>query len=92
MTDELKQWECDKGYTKGYSDGRASLIKEIKYDITIIRITYDGTAAEKIALVGASEAMALKILEVFGLPGYDIKICGYTYPENRKKGEDKLWT
>ena len=30
MTDELKQWEYDKGYTKGYSDGRASLIKELE--------------------------------------------------------------
>ena len=64
----------------------------MKYNITIIRISYDGTAAEKIALVGVSEAMALKVLEIFGLPGYDIKICGYTDPENRKKGEDELWT
>ena len=30
MTDELKQWEYDKGYTKGYSDGRASLIEELE--------------------------------------------------------------
>lgn len=30
MTDELKQWEYDKGYTKGYSDGRASLIDELE--------------------------------------------------------------
>ena len=59
----------------------------MKYDITIIRISYDGTAAaEKIALVGASEAVALKVLDIYGLPGYDIKICGYTDPESRKKG------
>lgn len=64
----------------------------MKYDITIIRISYDGTKAEKIALVGVSEAVALKALDIYGLPGYDIKICGYTDPENRKKGEDKLWT
>lgn len=31
MTDELKQWEYDKGYAKGYSDGRASLIEEPKW-------------------------------------------------------------
>lgn len=30
MTDELKQWEYDKGYTKGYSDGRASLVEELE--------------------------------------------------------------
>ena len=30
MTDELKQWEYDKGYAKGYSDGRASLIEELE--------------------------------------------------------------
>ena len=30
MIDELKQWEYDKGYTKGYSDGRASLIEELE--------------------------------------------------------------
>lgn len=30
MTDELKQWEYDKGYTKGYLDGRASLIEELE--------------------------------------------------------------
>ena len=30
MTDELKQWEYDKGYTKGYSDGRASFITELE--------------------------------------------------------------
>ena len=30
MTDELKQWEYDKGYTKGYSDGRASLLEELE--------------------------------------------------------------
>ena len=30
MTDELKQWEYDKGYTKGYSDGKASLIEELE--------------------------------------------------------------
>ena len=30
MTDELKQWEYDKGYTKGYSDGRTSLIDELE--------------------------------------------------------------
>ena len=89
MTDELKQWEYDKGYTKGYSDGKASLIKETKYDITIIRISYDGTAAEKIALVGVSEAMALKALDVYGVTGYDIKICGYT--NNLERKEDKLW-
>lgn len=50
----------------------------MKYDITIIRISYDGTAVEKIALVGVSEAMALKALEIYGVTGYDIKICGYT--------------
>lgn len=64
----------------------------MKYDITIIRLSYDGTAAEKIALVGVSEAMALKALEIYGKAGYDIKICGYTDPESRKKGEDELWT
>ena len=30
MTDELKQWEYDKGYAKGYSDGRASLLEELE--------------------------------------------------------------
>lgn len=50
----------------------------MKYDITIIRISYDGTTAEKVALVGVSEVMALKALEIYGMPGYDIKICGYT--------------
>lgn len=30
MIDELKQWEYDKGYTKGYSDGRASLVEELE--------------------------------------------------------------
>ena len=30
MTDELKQWKYDKGYTIGYSDGRASLIEELE--------------------------------------------------------------
>ena len=30
MTDEIKQWEYDKGYTKGYSDGRASFIEELE--------------------------------------------------------------
>lgn len=57
-----------------------SVYKEVnmKYDITIIRISYDGTTAEKIALVGVSEAVALKVLDIYGLPGYDIKICGYT--------------
>ena len=30
MTDELKQWEYDKGYTKGYSDGRTSVIEELE--------------------------------------------------------------
>ena len=30
MIDELKQWEYDKGYTKGYSDGRASMINELE--------------------------------------------------------------
>ena len=30
MTDELKQWEYDRGYTRGYSDGRASLIEELE--------------------------------------------------------------
>lgn len=64
----------------------------MKYDITIIRISYDGTAAEKIALVGVSEAVALKVLDIYGLPGYDIKICGYINQESRKKGEDELWT
>ena len=64
----------------------------MKYDITIIRISYDGTAAEKIALVGVSEAVALKVLDIYGLPGYDVKICGYTDAESRKKGEDELWT
>ena len=36
MTDELKQWEYDKGYTKGYSDGRTSLIKELEQIIAEI--------------------------------------------------------
>ena len=30
MTDELKQWKYDKGYTIGYSDGRASVIEELE--------------------------------------------------------------
>ena len=44
MTDELKQWEYDKGYTKGYSDGRASLIEElekIKAEIHDIKLELD---------------------------------------------------
>lgn len=48
----------------------------MKYDITIIR-------------VGVSEAMALKALDIYGVTGYDIKICGYTTELERK--EDKLW-
>ena len=30
MIDELKQWEYEKGYTKGYLDGRASVIEELE--------------------------------------------------------------
>ena len=39
MTDELKQWEYDKGYTKGYSDGRASLIE--KQEKIIAKIDFE---------------------------------------------------
>lgn len=50
----------------------------MKYDITIFRVSYDGTTAEKIQLIGVSEVMALKVLEIYGVPGYDIKIYAYT--------------
>ena len=42
MTDKLKQWEYDKGYTKGYSDGRASLIEELeKIKAEIEKLEYE---------------------------------------------------
>ena len=56
----------------------------MKYDITIIRIGFDGTMAEKVKVVGVSEAMALKVLDIYGQPGYDVKIWGYT---GMKEGE-----
>ena len=37
MTDELKQWEYDKGYTKGYSDGRASVIEELENLVEVMK-------------------------------------------------------
>ena len=59
----------------------------MKYDITLAHIRFDGTASEKISLIGVSEAMALKALEVYGRPGYEIKICGYTELKVEDKGE-----
>ena len=60
----------------------------MRYDITIIRIGFDGTMAEKVALVGVSEAMALKVLDIYGQPGYDIKISGYSVL--MKEGEEDV--
>ena len=37
MTDELKQWEYDKGYAKGYSDGRASVIEELENLVEVMK-------------------------------------------------------
>ena len=62
MTDELKQWEYDKGYTKGYSDGRASLIEElekikaelnlkIEYLIDIAKVDYINGIEETIDIL-----------------------------------------
>ena len=53
MTDELKQWEYDKGYTKGYSDGRTSLIEElekIKAEIDTLRGCYNPHLKERLIL------------------------------------------
>ena len=57
----------------------------MKYDITIIRIGFDGTKAEKVVLFGVSEALALKVLDIYGQPGYDVKISGYN---EMKEGEE----
>ena len=53
MTDELKQWEYDKGYTKGYSDGRASLneeLEKIKAEIDTLRGCYNPHLKERLIL------------------------------------------
>jgi len=60
----------------------------MKYYIKIIRTTYDGTIAEKVSLVNVSEAMALKCLDIYGKPGYDVKIRGYNEMEEGEADAD----
>lgn len=33
MTDELKQWEYDRGYDKGYAKGKADILDVIRAEI-----------------------------------------------------------
>lgn len=58
----------------------------MKYYIKINRTGFDGTISDKVSLVGVSEAMALKVLEIYGKPGYDVKINGYS---EIKEGENE---
>ena len=72
MTDELKQWEYDKGYTKGYSDGRASLIEElekIKADFEELAFLLDDLSPDKefvVALDDIKEVIDNHISELKG--------------------------
>ena len=61
----------------------------MKYDIRIRRIGFDGTMNERIILFGVSEAMALKVLDVYGHPGYDVKISGYSYTKLNEGEENE---
>ena len=64
----------------------------MRYDITIMHLSFDGKVIEKIALVGVSEQMALKVLDIYGKNGYDIKICGYKeVGDIDVQYKDKLW-
>ena len=63
MTDELKQWEYDKGYTKGYSDGRASVIEELEKIKTEILSEYPYAESDKARLIGYGIHIALEFID-----------------------------
>lgn len=47
MTDELKQWEYDRGYEKGKAD-MLKVIEDIKQEIEKVMVWHSGTGEEVI--------------------------------------------
>ena len=94
MTDELKQWEYDKGYTKGYSDGRASLIEELEQlkadfeEIQLLRDNpYNNRTEYSISMKELRELFDEHISELKGENNPDCRSCDkWKTCENGEKG------
>lgn len=43
MTDELKQWEYDRGYARGYAKGQADILDKIRAEIEQLKEAQDET-------------------------------------------------
>ena len=62
MTDELKQWEYDRGYDKGYAKGKADILDVIRAEIECLTITKGGE--DYIRKMAELFALKFKVLQI----------------------------